>query len=239
MSMTGWGRATTRSRGRLGGVRLVIPALLVCTLAGPGLGEADAGLHWEKPVQDFQLMPGADDLEVDFRFKNTGPRTVRIKRMRTSCGCLTAGVKRREYAPGEAGVIEALFKIGDRVGMQAKSILVETDDPDQPTSLIGMRVLIRSSVELSRRILIWRRNGEPRPQNVTIEVVREQPMQIAQVLCSNPLFRTKVRTLEPGRKYDVLVEPSATDKRAAAIIRIVGDHPPKHPPTFTIRARIK
>jgi hypothetical protein len=238
MSMTGLVEATGRLSGPAAIPRGLGP-LLVFLLLVAGPAGVPAGLQWENPIQDFRLQPGAKDLETVFRFKNTGAYPVRIRRLRTSCGCLTARAERRAYAPGEAGAVEAVFKIGDRTGMQTKSILVETDDDDDPNTLIGMRVLIRSSAELSRRVLLWRRNGEPAPQGVTLDVLQDEPMKIARVLCSNPIFRTKVRTLEKGRKYEVLVEPASTEKRATATIRILTDQPPERPAVFTVHARVK
>ena len=77
--------------------------------------------------------------------------------MRTSCGCTTAALKKNDVAPGEKGEIVATLKTGDRVGQQAKTVTVETDDPKNPQTVLTLKANIAQLLELQPAFVFWRR----------------------------------------------------------------------------------
>src|SRR5438067_2418304 len=90
---------------------------------------ARAELKWEQ-IQ-VEVHPAVGDKEAigHFKYKNSGDKPVRIKSVRTSCGCTAAQSQKDAIAPGDTGEVTATFKIGDRTGTQVKGVTVETDDP--------------------------------------------------------------------------------------------------------------
>src|SRR5205807_141691 len=88
---------------------------------------ARAQLKWEQTM--IVLHPAADDTEAvgHFKYQNVGTEPICFKSIHPSCGCTTAQSQREEVAAGEQGEITATFKIGNRVGLQVKTITVETD----------------------------------------------------------------------------------------------------------------
>src|SRR5437763_8122569 len=83
-----------------------------------------ADLKWDRPQQNFTVKPGETAVVAKYRFTNAGKAPVTIDAVRTSCGCTTATLVKKEYLPGESGEIEARFEVGNRVGHQEKTILV-------------------------------------------------------------------------------------------------------------------
>ena len=52
---------------------------------------------------------------------NEGQTAVTNESLKPSCGCTTAELEKKTYAPGEKGEVRARFDIGQRVGVQSKS----------------------------------------------------------------------------------------------------------------------
>ena len=100
-----------------------VVAFLLLVLATPVFGQ----LKWENPEQTVIAKPQDKVLVTKFRFTNVGTSPVKITDLRPSCGCTTAVLEKKEYAPGESGEIEAKFKFNGRVGHQEKWIVVTTD----------------------------------------------------------------------------------------------------------------
>ena len=120
------------------------------------LASAHAGLQWDNPEQTFAVKPADASVVAKYRFTNTGTNPVTIDSVRTSCGCTTATLTKKEYLPGESGEIEAHFDIGGRVGHQEKSILVTTSDAPQKPDVLHLIVNIPESVKITPEMVLWR-----------------------------------------------------------------------------------
>jgi hypothetical protein len=58
---------------------------------------------------DLGKKPEGKEIEISFRFKNTGDKPLVIKDVRASCGCTVPERPDKPFAPGEEGVIKAKF----------------------------------------------------------------------------------------------------------------------------------
>lgn len=161
---------------------VVLLAILVPAVAG-----AD-GLHWLEHEIVVEAGPLDTQAVVAFAFTNTGDEPVTIESIQSSCGCTTAALDKKTYAPGESGSITATFSFGDRVGQQIKRITVRTDDPRRPQQVLVLRVEIPQPVRLEPRALMWR-GDEPRESKTMRIVLTDVPdAAIADVSTSNPRF---------------------------------------------------
>lgn len=66
-------------------------------------------------------------VEVSFRFKNTGTKPLVIANVTASCGCTIPETPQQPFAPGEEGVIKAKFDSKGRTGEQRKHISVDAN----------------------------------------------------------------------------------------------------------------
>src|SRR5271156_3920153 len=131
-------------------------AFLLLALATPVFGQ----LKWENPEQTFNVKPLDKVIVAKFRFTNIGTTSLKITDLHPSCGCTTAFLEKKEYAPGESGEIEARFKPGSRVGRQEKWIVVKTDFvPPQPT-ILRFTVNIPEAISIQPELVLWR-VGDP------------------------------------------------------------------------------
>ena len=130
-----------------------------------------AQLRWE--TRELEFSPAIDQKEVtaDFRFQNVGQSEIKITSVNTSCGCTTAALEKNTIAPGEKGEIKATFNVGERVGLQQKTISVESTDPESPKTSLTLRVRIPAVAQVSPNSLQWQLGGAPSAQTINIRIL--------------------------------------------------------------------
>ena len=168
-------------------------------------------LSWTTQRIEMKTKPGDKEAIGVFHFVNSGGSSVTITSVQPSCGCTSATLEKRLYAPGEQGEIKAIFTLGDRVGEQEKSVYVTTDEsPSARTSLV-LHVNIPELLTYSPRLLIWD-IGSALAEKATILSANDN-LKITAVEFSSPAPKELVPRLEPveaGRKYQLLVRPVST-----------------------------
>jgi hypothetical protein len=122
---------------------------LVIAFAGP----AHAALTWETTAADLHPTLTDKTAVAHFKYKNTGDKPVKITSVHPSCGCTTAALAKDVVAPNESGEIVATFNIGDRWGVQNKTISVMTDEDQGQTTVLKLTATIPRVLEIARRTL--------------------------------------------------------------------------------------
>ena len=74
-----------------------------------------AELVWEKTFITLKARSDDTVLEAVYKFTNKSDLPVKIEKVKSSCGCTTATTDKETYAPGERGLLKAVFTVGDRV----------------------------------------------------------------------------------------------------------------------------
>ncbi|MCK5057771.1 MAG: DUF1573 domain-containing protein [Candidatus Aminicenantes bacterium] len=92
-----------------------------------------AAIQFKATSVNFGQVEEGDYANVKFEFENTGDSLLILKRVLSSCGCTTVGVKKKEFKPGEKGVIPVKFDPKGYYGHITKVVTVHTNDPDNPT----------------------------------------------------------------------------------------------------------
>jgi hypothetical protein len=189
--------------------RFRIAALVCAAILLPAL--CSAALTWDTRRIDLTAKPGDKQAVGLFHFANSGKTTVTIVYIQPSCGCTTAQLEKRVYAPGETGEINAVFTIGDRVGEQEKSILVSTDEAPDKTVSLELHVMIPELLTYSPRLLMWNMGDklEDKPAAITTNT----KLQITAIIIVPPLptgVSTRIEPVQTGVSYRLLVRPLST-----------------------------
>jgi len=211
-----------------------IPFLFVL-LTAPVFGQ----LKWENPEQSF--LPKAQDKQVvaRFRFTNVGTMPVTINDVHTSCGCTTAALQKKQYAPGESGEIDAAFQIAGRTGHQEKAIYVTTSSALLNPTVLRLKVDIPEAFTIEPQLVMWRVGEAPQPKTIRIAVSDEYPGKIVSVEPDNQSVKLDLREIHPGKELEVKVTPQGTTQAAAATLLIRTNYPPANPETHYAYARVK
>lgn len=115
--------------------------------AGPGMSkeEKDKALNdsasfttiqWlDSTYLDLGKVKEGQQVEVAFRFKNTGTKNLIITDVTASCGCTVPEKPGKAFTPGEEGVIKAKFDSKDKHGEVNKQVYV-TANTNTPNPII-------------------------------------------------------------------------------------------------------
>ena len=197
-------------------------------------------LTWETRVIDLAASPKDNFAEGTFKFKNSGKYPVTILKTESSCGCTSAKLEKKVYAPGESGQVVQRYKIGwSRTPLHQTGLTVVTDDPSEPKTLIGMRVTVETIVQIDPEVLWWKLGEAVSARNANIKIVRSTPLNLISAETTTPGWKVKLITVIPGWEYQVQITPADLSKAQSAVFLIKPEVSPATPKPFQIRARVK
>jgi Protein of unknown function (DUF1573) len=99
-------------------------------------------LAWSVTSVQAAAKPGQHVVNVSFAFQNTGKGPVTLVSIEPSCHCVSAQSDKATYAPGEKGRIDAAMTVTGQSGVEEKSILVTSDEPNTVPTRLSLRVEI-------------------------------------------------------------------------------------------------
>jgi hypothetical protein len=106
------------------------------------LAEPTPKIKFNHESWDFGRVNQGDILTHVFSFRNEGDATLRINRVRTSCGCTAALVSEKRIEPGKTGELKVNFNTRGYEGEVSKYIYVETNDPQDPRKQLAVSARI-------------------------------------------------------------------------------------------------
>jgi Protein of unknown function (DUF1573) len=209
----------------------VLPFLF---MVSSGFGE----LHWDAPRQSFRVQSTANDVKAIFKFQNAGSTPITINDVKTSCGCTTAALAKKEYAPGETGEIVANFHVAGRTGHQEKAIFVEESDQSKPI-VLSLLVDIQEMLSIEPEFVMWQVGGKAEAKTIHIRVSDDVPVKVTSIKSDNPAMQLIVHETKPGKEINLELTPSDTAHPVSAVLLVHTDYPPENPQTHYAYARVK
>ena len=105
-------------------------------------------IYFKETEHNFGKVPQGPSLQYNFKFTNKGNETLKIERVQTSCGCTGATVgEKTEYEKNESGEIKVEFNTQGRQGTQEKTIIVFSNDPNDPQLALKITCEIDPNME--------------------------------------------------------------------------------------------
>jgi len=82
-------------------------------------------MQWlDSTHRDLGKVKDGEQVEISFRFKNTGTKPLVITNVRASCGCTIPETPKEPFAAGAEGFIKAKFNSAGRTGLNHKTVYV-------------------------------------------------------------------------------------------------------------------
>ncbi|PYJ89966.1 MAG: hypothetical protein DME70_01350, partial [Verrucomicrobia bacterium] len=147
--------------------------------------------------------------------------------VRPSCGCTTAALAKNDVAPGEKGEITATFNIGDRTGVQTKTVTVDTDDAKVPQTVLTFKATIAQLLDLQPTFVFWQANEPAQPKTIIAKVAKEVTVKKMDVVSSSGDFTAKVEPGKTAGEFKIQVQPKDTTKPLNATLTIKPDVMPE------------
>lgn len=202
-------------------MKTIFPFWLATVLA------LSAALEFPEPLKEIHAPLDAAKVTAEFSFSNTGDKPVTIRKYDSGCSCMGLRVKdgKLRYAPGESGLLQADFELGNYIGTVDKAIAIWLDDDPtaQPSLKLTVRVHIPVLVALDPKTLHWDLGGDAAPKTIRVTMNGERPTHVTSVSSSSAAFKPELKTIEEGKVYEVTVTPAAIDTPGLAILRIETD----------------
>src|SRR3954469_8492551 len=185
---------------------------------------ASAELKWDQST--LELHPGFGDKDAvgHFKYENTGKTPVRLKSVKTSCGCTVAKTEKEVVGPGEKGEITATFNIGGHVGTQVKTVTVQTDEPSSPT-VLTLKAVIPEGLTLVPTFVYWKVGEEPKPKTIMAKTGKDYAVTKLSAECQNPEFSASVEPADAPGAWKIVVTPKQTQRNVATTITVKTEVP--------------
>ena len=224
-------------------------AVLALTLAAivPVTGAADGPkMVVPEKIKDMGKVAQGEVLDVDFAIVNEGDETLEIKAVRPTCGCTVADFD-REIAAGKTGYIKSKLDTRDFSGPISKSILVMTNDPQDPTTTLVIKTDVHPYVQVLPRALV-RFNAvrhEPMEQRITVVAdAEEKDFRVTGVKSSAPFLLASVRPVaadqllagKSAQQYEVVL--TMKDNPPVGPVNAVLEIETNHPKAKTVPVKV-
>ena len=134
-----------------------------------------------------------------FSFTNRGDETIKIRKLETSCGCLTDHLKQRVFKPGERGEfflrVQSANQTPGRKDYMCKVLFGPVDNPqvEYATDLKFRVNLPKRSVSVSPRVLIFHQQTPTRTaHNIDVLDLRDNGLNVLDVSCDAPFVKVSL-----------------------------------------------
>lgn len=188
---------------------------------------AFAGLKFDQPSQEVTAPADAQKVEAVFTFKNEGTEAVTIDHQDAACTCISSEIKdgKMVYQPGESGTVRGAFDVTNFAGTVDKQIMLflKGDPPNKPSHVLTVKVKIPVLVEIEPKTLTWDLGGDASPKTASLTVNYSSPIHVKEISSSNPAFNCELKTIEDGKKYEVVITPKSTSEVGLAVFHIDTD----------------
>lgn len=183
----------------------------------------------ENPVHDFgQMGPGARD-KCQFKFKNTGTDILKIERIQSTCGCTVPELEKKEYQPGEEGIVKVSFHAPTAKTKTTKHLYIISNDPETPRSELTVKAEVVVKVEVSPEIMNLRLDEENAgAPNLVVKGLDDREFAIRGVTVS-PQEVMKISFDRTKKATEFTLKPVVDKKKLnesnTGVIQIKTDHP--------------
>ena len=164
-------------------------------------------LEWNQTEARIELKPDQGEAQTEFVVTNKGDETVRIARVRTSCGCTSSILNKKIINPGESTTITAIFNKGKRQGLNHNKLEVFLDDQTDPVAKLHMIVQVPKLVDAQPQIVYWNPSTARSERRVRIKLDKR--------------YVSEITSIEYDRSTLTITAESDPDGRVDRILRIL------------------
>ncbi|MBX3393725.1 MAG: DUF1573 domain-containing protein [Phycisphaerae bacterium] len=173
-------------------------------------GEVPA-IKFDTPIYDFGRVKSGSDIKHDFYFTNTGTGPLEILRVKPSCGCTVAGQYDRIVQPNETGKIPLTMSSKGASGPLSKNVTVNTNIAGADSTIsLQIKGEVWQPIQVTPQAASFGRitaqdSGDKLVRKLTIASNVEAPVTLGEPISSHPKVKASVSTLEPGKRFEVVV----------------------------------
>ena len=160
-----------------------------------------------EPTHDFGTLEQGGRVTHSFTIRNQGTAPLTIARVDLSQPSMQTRFKGVIPAGGEGQIAIEWDTTRFSGDLEAEAI-VHVDDPVQPRLRLSLKGIVRSPIDLVPYPAVYFSvfRDETAEQKVTIVNNEERPLKIEQIRPEGDHFAAEIKTVEPGKIYELLVK---------------------------------
>ena len=190
-----------------GGLRLGLLVLGMLAMHTPAAAAPRAVIVGEAHRNAGEIEPG-QVLTYDFLLRNAGDATLAIRDLQPTCYCTSAKTTLWDVPAGATSKIQVRIDPSDFVGAINKGVEIVTNDPQTPTLLVDVDIVVRPGIAVVPPELDFGRvgaKGSESPQQFQVKVPRERDLEITEVTADVPFLKAEQEPLELEERYGATV----------------------------------
>lgn len=111
------------------------------------VNEPGSEITFESLIYDYGEIGAGTRNNCEFNFKNTGVALLRISKVDAPCGCTVPKLAKKEYTPGESGILKVIYRPGNSSGTATKRLYVNSNDKAKPRLGLTIKAKVVMRVE--------------------------------------------------------------------------------------------
>jgi Protein of unknown function (DUF1573) len=112
----------------------------------PGDTLNTTSIQWIDSIyQDLGTVSEGPEVDIAFKFRNTGKKNLVIDDVTAGCGCTIVEKPQEPFPPGETGTIRAKFTTSGHIGTNEKSIYVVSNTKGNPNQELRFKVVVEKT----------------------------------------------------------------------------------------------
>jgi len=185
--------------------------MMVVSASGQGLEKPlDATIGFSERTFEFGFMPAGTTVMHTFTLRNDGSDTLRIIRVKPTCGCTNAPLSKTDLGPGETADLDVFFDSRKFKGKVVKKVSILSNDPKDPYSEIAFSAQIESRHPLLDidPMVVEADKIEGGSYRVKLSNTSDESLKLEILSESAPYVETKLSRDEvaPGQTADLMVK---------------------------------
>lgn len=187
-----------------------VPALPASAVPASQTAAANSAAKLACAESDYHFGKVMEGTLVKHTFvvSNTGNEDLVISAVRPGCHCTTAGDWTHTVPPGKTGTIAIQLNSSGMRGEIVRTIAVTSNDKNAPQQTFYLRGSVWKAVEVSPQfaylnIMPDAISNTSTTVHITSQV--DEPLTLSEPHSSNPAFHTELKTIKPGKEYEMIV----------------------------------
>jgi hypothetical protein len=180
------------------------PLIFVSTFA-----PANPRLFVAEPEINFGEARSGEVLEKEFILENRGNETLKIRDIKTSCGCTTPENKSMIIQAGEKKALKVVLDLKDKTGPQNQYITLSSNDPDNKSFSLKISGEAVPDILVTPRTLnlMQKDPDQPHEGEVLLSSTRGEAFDVTKVTANRDRVTAEVIPSADGQSARILVTP--------------------------------
>ena len=150
--------------------------------APAGNKKGTPNIVFENVIADMGKMEPGEYYDLEFPFTNRGNGELIIDKTHATCGCTIPKLDKKNYTPGESGVIKVRYHAQKSAGKVNKAIDVYTNEPKRNTHKLNIAGYVELTVAVDPKVLhlSLKKPNAAAPQ-ITVKSLKNEPFSISEI----------------------------------------------------------